>query len=92
MKLKFIKFFEQFNSSPITEKKDDKWIQETDMKKGGLSKMLGYSEKENIPDGIIDEIIKEKEGSMITVKGKEIKITKLMKKRANLAKNLKKLK
>lgn len=68
------------------------WISDTEMKKGGLSKALGYTEKENIPSHVIDEIIKEKEGSVVKVKDKDIKITKRLKKQAVLAKNLKKMK
>jgi hypothetical protein len=75
----------------INEKKEEKWIQDIEMKKGGLKKMLGYGKDEDIPDGIIEEIIKEKVGSEIEVKGEKIKITPLMKKRANLARTLKKI-
>jgi hypothetical protein len=75
-------------TSFINEKR---WIQESDIKKGALKSMLGYKEDETIPKGVLDEIIREKVGSEIEVKGIKHKITKLMKKRANLANTLKKL-
>lgn len=83
--MNFIKSFNEF----INENK--KWIQKSHIKKGGLHKMLGYSEDEKIPDGIIKQIVDKEVGSEIEVKGKKHKVTALMKKRANLAKTLKKL-
>jgi len=74
----------------MQEKK--KWIQETEMKKGALHKQLGYEEDEDLPAGVIKKIIDGEVGSKIKVKGEEKTITALMKKRANLAKTLKKLK
>jgi hypothetical protein len=75
-------------TSFINEKK---WIQETDIKKGALKSMLGYKEDETIPKGVLAEILEEEVGSEIEVKGVKHKITKLMKKRANLANILKKM-
>lgn len=86
--MKTIKTFGEFIGE---SKSNDNWIQETHMKKGALKKQLGYDEDEKIPMGILSEIMSKEEGSTITVKGKEIKITKLMKKRASLAKTLKKM-
>lgn len=74
----------------MQEKK--KWIQETEMKKGALHKQLGYDEDEDIPAGVIKKIVDGEVGSKVKVKGEEKTITALMKKRANLAKTLKKLK
>lgn len=73
----------------ISEKK---WIQETKMKKGALHKQLGYGEDETIPAGILKKISDAEVGSKVKIKGEEHTITALMKKRANLAKTLKKLK
>ena len=62
------------------------------MKKGALHKQLGYDEDEDIPAGVIKKIVDGEVGSKVKVKGEEKTITALMKKRANLAKTLKKLK
>jgi hypothetical protein len=75
----------------VSEKKKE-WIKETKMKKGALHKQLGYSEDEDIPAGIIKKIVDSEVGSKVKIKGEEHTITALMKKRANLAKTLKKLK
>ena len=82
--MKNIKNFNEF----LNEKKKDKWIQGTDMKKGALKSMLGYDEDETIPKGIIKKIVDGENGSEIEVKGKTKKITAKMKKRANLAHTL----
>ena len=81
----------QTQSQEITEAKKQ-WIKETKMKKGALHKQLGYDEDENIPDGIIKKIVDSEVGTKVKIKGEEKTITALMKKRANLAKTLKKLK
>jgi hypothetical protein len=77
-------------SMEMQEKK--KWIQDTEMKKGALHKQLGYDEDEKIPAGILKKIVDGEVGSKVTIKGEEKTITAVMKKRANLAKTLKKLK
>jgi CDGSH-type Zn-finger protein len=71
---------------------EKKWIQDTKMKKGALHKQLGYGDDETIPAGVIKKIVDGEVGSKVKVKGEEHTITALMKKRANLAKTLKKLK
>ena len=81
----------QTQSQEITEAKKQ-WIKETKMKKGALHKQLGYDEDENIPDGIIKKIVDSEVGTKVKIKGEEKTITTLMKKRANLAKTLQKLK
>jgi hypothetical protein len=83
-----IKSFSDF----INEKKDEKFIQNIHMKKGALKHMLGYSDDETIPAGILQQIVDKEEGSEIEVKGKKHKITKKMKKRASLAHTLKEMK
>ena len=75
---------------PMEEAK--KWIQDTEMKKGALHKQLGYDEDEDIPAGVIKKIVDGEVGGKVKVKGEDKTITALMKKRANLAKTLKKLK
>lgn len=72
-----------------------KWIQKIHLKKGALHKELGISEDEKIPISLLNKIISVKPGDTITnptsVGRKKIKVTKRLEKRANLAKNLKKI-
>jgi hypothetical protein len=79
-------------SQPMEMQEKKKWIQDTEMKKGALHKQLGYDEDEKIPTGVLKKIVDGEVGSKVTVKGEEKTITAVMKKRANLAKTLKKLK
>ena len=84
------KMCQEEEGTRITE--SEKWIQDTNMKKGALHKQLGYDEDEKIPAGILKKITDGEIGSEVDIKGKKKKITALMKKRANLAKTLKKIK
>jgi len=63
------------------------------VKKGALSRQLGIKEKDNIPFTLLAKIIRSKYGTTIknpTKSGKAtLKITKLLKKRAVFANNLK---
>ncbi len=72
-----------------------KWIQKARLKKGVFSRQLGILEKEKIPDLLISRIIKSKKNRTITnpsrLGRKRIKITTLLKKRANLVRNLKRI-
>jgi len=74
-------------------KKTKKWIQSTGIKKGALSKQLGIPEEENIPKTLLDEIIQAKAGDKIKnptkIGKKSIKVTRLMERRAIMARNLK---
>jgi hypothetical protein len=47
------------NESMLNEAKEEKWIQDTDMKKGTLHKKLGIPEDEKIPLEVINSKIKE---------------------------------
>ena len=73
-----------------------KWIQKVGIKKGSLSNQLGIPEKDNISVALIDKIVSAKIGDIIvnpSKKGKKkIKVTRLLKLRTVLAKNLKKIK
>ena len=70
-----------------------KWIQKIHLKKGVLHRQLGISKTEKIPMSLLNKIIAAKPGDTIinpTSKGrKRIKVTRVLEKRANLAKNLK---
>lgn len=68
-----------------------KWIPKN-IKKGALKKQLGYKEDQTIPTSVLDKIIQAKVGSTVTVKGKKIKVTALLKRRANLARTFRKMK
>lgn len=66
------------------------------MKKGALSKQLAIPQKDNIPKTLLNKIIKAKPGQTIknpTMSGKpKIKVTRLIERRAILARNLKNFK
>jgi hypothetical protein len=77
-----------------------KWIQKALRKhrKGALSKQLGIPEEDNIPFNLLTEIQNKPVGEYVTVPPSgiryypmKIKVTRLLKKRANLALNLKRL-
>ncbi len=72
-----------------------KWIQKTHLKKGMLHKQLGIPQDMKIPISLLNKIIAAKPGDVITNpsnKGrKRIKVTRVLEKRANLARNLKKI-
>jgi len=57
-------------------------------KKGGLKKQLGLSKKKKLTKAGMRRASKKKVGSMVTVGGKKVKLTKLMKKRLNFGANL----
>lgn len=71
----------------------NKWIQRTHMKKGALSKQLGVPLKKNIPITLLNKIVSAKAGQTISnptkVGHKKVKVTRLLERRAILAKNLK---
>jgi len=70
-----------------------KWIQKIRLKKGVLHRQLGIPSDKKIPMALLNKIIKAKPGDVISnpsVLGKKkIKVTSVLEKRANLARNLK---
>lgn len=72
-----------------------KWIQRIHLKKGVLHRQLGIPQDLKIPVSLLNKIIAAKPGDVITNpsgKGrKRIKITRVLEKRANLARNLKEI-
>ena len=70
-----------------------KWIQKIHLKKGVLHRQLGIPQDMKIPVSLLNKIIAAKPGDVITNpsgKGKKrIKVTRVLEKRANLAKSLK---
>lgn len=73
-----------------------KWIQKIKLKKGGLHKLLGINAEEKIPRSLIGRIMKAEVGDVIrnpSMKGRrKIKVTRILKKKVNLARNLSKIK
>jgi len=73
-----------------------KWIKKVVKKPGSLSRQLGIPIKENIPMTLLNKIVAAKAGETIknpTKTGKKrIKVTRLMERRAILARNLKRIK
>ncbi|MBU2616647.1 MAG: hypothetical protein KKB79_01545 [Nanoarchaeota archaeon] len=70
-----------------------KWIQKIHLKKGVLHKQLGIPQDKKIPISLLNKIIAARPGDIITnpskLGKKRIKVTRILEKRANLAKNLK---
>ena len=77
-------------------KKSNRWIQNSRIKKGSFSRQLGIPEKKDIPVTLIKKIKSAEVGTELknpTKLGKKrLTITPLLKKRANLALNLKRMK
>lgn len=72
---------------------EDRWIQQTDMKEGALSRQLGIPEKDNIPMALLTRIKNAPIGTTVvnptTVGKSRIKVTPLLKKRAVMAHTMK---
>lgn len=66
----------------------EKWIQKAKPSKGAFHRQLGYKEDEKIPTGVIDRIVDTPVGSKVRVHGESRRVTPLMKRRANFAKNV----
>ncbi|MBU2615962.1 MAG: hypothetical protein KKC19_02565 [Nanoarchaeota archaeon] len=70
-----------------------KWIQKIHLKRGVLHTQLGIPQDKKIPISLLNKIIAAKSGDTITnpskLGKKRIKVTHILEKRANLAKNLK---
>lgn len=71
----------------------DKWIQKIHLKKGTLHKQLGVSLDKKIPISLLNKIVSAKAGDTITnptsLGKKRIKVTRVLERRAILARNLK---
>lgn len=67
------------------QKKDDSPFD--DIKKGALSKALGIPEKDDIPKSILKKIMKANIMESVMVRGKGVRVTRLLKKRAQWALN-----
>lgn len=69
------------------------WVQKTNIKKGALSRQLHIPVEKNIPGSLLDKIVDAKVGSRIKNPSKmgldSYKVTRLMERRAILARNLK---
>ena len=71
----------------------DKWIQKINLKKGTLHRQLGIPLDKKIPISLLNKIVSAKSGDMITnptsLGKKKIKVTRVLERRAILARNLK---
>lgn len=72
--------------------KTRKWIQKAKIKKGTLSRQLGIPVEKSIPMHILMKVRKTEVGRKIRVGSKSVPVTTLLKRRANLAINLKRIK
>ena len=72
-----------------------KWIQKTGLKKDVFSNQLGIHSKQKIPMALLNKIIAAKSGDIVknssNIGKKSIKVTPLLKKRAILVRNLKRI-
>ena len=72
-----------------------KWIQKIHLKKGALHSQLGIDKEKKIPVALLNKIVAAKAGDTITnptkVGKKKIKVTRLVERRAILARNLKRI-
>lgn len=73
-----------------------KFIRKIIIKPGSLSRQLRIPEKDNIPMTLLNRIIKSRSGETITnptrIGKRRIKVTRILERRAILARTLKKLK
>jgi len=67
------------------------WIAGAIKKKGALRAQLGIKEGETIPPSILQRIVKAETGTSISFRGKSIKVTTQLKRRALLAIKLRKM-
>ena len=71
----------------------DKWIQKIHLKKGTLHRQLGVPLDKKIPMALLNKIVSAKDGDTITnptkLGKKKIKVTRILERRAILARNLK---
>ncbi len=68
------------------------WVRKIGYKKGTLHKQLGISKDKKLPEQLLKKIMDSEVGNKIAYNKKKIRVTKLLKKRVNLAINLKKMK
>jgi hypothetical protein len=73
-------------------KKIKKWIQSSRLKKGALSRQLGVPIAKNIPITVLNKVVKAKIGTRVLVPKGKVTVTRLMKRRAVMAKTLKLIK
>jgi hypothetical protein len=69
-----------------------KWIQKAKIKKGALSRQLGIPIEKKIPITVLNKVVKAKIGTKVRVPKGKITVTRLIKRRAVMAKTLKLIK
>ncbi len=68
------------------------WVKKIGFKKGTLHGQLGIAKGRKLPKSLLKKVMKAKVGGKIFYNGKKILVTSLLKKRVNLALNLRKMK
>lgn len=71
----------------MSKKNNKDFLEDIDLKEGSLRRQLGFKKDNNkkIPITLLRNIMKKEIGDTINYNNKNIKITELLKKRANLA-------
>jgi hypothetical protein len=67
-----------------------KWIQGMDLKEGTLKTMLGVDKNKNIGPTLLNKIANAEVGKTVSTPGGKKKVTPLMKKKVNAARNMNK--
>jgi hypothetical protein len=70
-------------------RKKNIWLHKVGMKKGGLRNQLNVPKGKTIPPGVLDKLAEGNVGTHVQYRGKSVKITPKMKKRAVLARTMK---
>ena len=70
-------------------RKKNKWVQKVKMKEGGLRDQLNVPKGRTIPPGVLNNIAEGNIGTHVQYRGKSVKITPKLKKRAVLARTMK---
>ncbi|MBS3079829.1 hypothetical protein J4218_06920 [Candidatus Pacearchaeota archaeon] len=68
------------------------WLKEIIFRKGSLHRQLGIKENKKLPVSLLKKIMNANVGGKISYNKKSILVTYLLKKRVNLALNLRKIK
>ena len=71
--------------------KKDYWVKKISFKKGTLHHQLGVSSEKTLPVSLLNKIMSIDVGKKVVYNKKHILVTGLLKKRVNLALNLKKM-
>jgi hypothetical protein len=65
-----------------------RWIQTVHPKKGALHRQLGIAPSRGIPTRVLDRVMAAPVGGTVTVRGRAVRVTPLLKKRVTFARNV----